>query len=268
MFTVTQLYVYPVKSLAGIPLQSAQVGERGFQHDRRWMLIDQNNQFITQRNIGEMALLGTAIDAQHLVIRHRHRPELGNLNVPLEADAYARLSVQIWDDACEALAVSQAADEWLSTALQSPVRLVYIPDDAPRQVEPDRVQIPMNVGFADAYPYLLLGESSLNDLNSRLANPVPMNRFRPNIVFSGAAPYQEENWGELLIGGLPFRGVKPCGRCILTTTDQDTGLRHTGGDPLKTLASYRSVGNKVLFGMNLVTLGEGVIQVGDELVVL
>lgn len=268
MFSVTQLYVYPVKSLAGIPLQSAQIGERGFQYDRRWMLIDEDNQFITQRKIGALALLDTGINDQYLSIKHRKQSQLGSLNVPLETDAYARLNVQIWDDTCEALAVSQAADEWLSTALQFPVRLVYIPDDAPRQVEPDRVQIPMNVGFADAYPYLLIGESSLEDLNQRLVEPVPMNRFRPNIVFSGAAPYQEETWSDLLIGGLPFRGVKPCGRCILTTTDQNTGLRHTGGDPLKTLASYRSAGNKVLFGMNLITLGEGVIHVGDELVVL
>lgn len=268
MFSITQLYVYPVKSLAGIPLQSAQIGERGFRHDRRWMLIDENDQFITQRKIGALALLDTAIDDQHLSIYHRNQSQLGKLSIPLEADAYARLNVQIWDDTCKALAVSQAADEWLSTALQSPVRLVYIPDDAPRQVEPERVQIPMNVGFADAYPYLLLGESSLNDLNSRLAEPVPINRFRPNIVFSGAAAYQEDTWSDLLIGGLPFRGIKPCGRCILTTTDQNTGLRHAGGDPLKTLASYRSVGNKVLFGMNLITTGEGVIRVGDELVVL
>lgn len=268
MFSVTQLYLYPVKSLAGIPLQRAQVGERGFQYDRRWMLIDEKNQFITQRKIGALALLDTAIDAEHLLIDHRTQPQLGTLKVPLQADGYERINVQIWDDTCEALAVSKTADEWLSQALERPVRLAYIPDGAPRQVEPERVQIPMNVGFADAYPYLIIGESSLDDLNKRLAEPVPMNRFRPNIVFSGAAPYQEETWDDFLVGGIPFRGVKPCGRCILTTTDQNTGLRHPGGDPLKTLASYRTQGHKVLFGMNLITLGEGLIQIGDELIVL
>lgn len=268
MFNITQLHIYPVKSLAGIAVQEAVVTERGFQHDRRWLLINENNRFLTQREFGALALLQTEISLEHLIIRHRSKPELGLLQVPLQTDSRERFTVQIWDDFCDALAVDVAADAWLSAALESKVRLVYLPDDSPRQVEPERVQMPMNVSFADAYPYLLLGENSLNDLNQRLAEPVPMNRFRPNIVFDGAAAYQEDTWSDLLIGGVPFRGIKPCGRCILTTTDQNTGQRHPGGYPLKTLATYRTQGNKVLFGMNLITLGTGVIRVGDELVVL
>ena len=268
MFNITQLHIYPVKSLAGIAVQEAVVTERGFQHDRRWLLINENNRFLTQREFGALALLQTEISAEHLIIQHRTKPELGQLQVPLQTNSSERFTVQIWDDFCDALAVDNAADAWLSKALESKTRLVYLPDDSPRQVEPERVQMPMNVSFADAYPYLLLGENSLADLNQRLAEPVPMNRFRPNIVFAGAAAYQEESWSDLLIGGVPFRGIKPCGRCILTTTDQNTGLRHAGGDPLKTLATYRTQGNKVLFGMNLITLGTGVIKVGDELAVL
>ena len=268
MFNITQLHIYPVKSLAGIAVQEALVTERGFQHDRRWLLINENNRFLTQREIGALALLQTEITTEYLLISHRTKTELGVLQVPLQNNSSERFTVQIWDDFCEALAVDDAADAWLSQALESKTRLVYLPDDSPRQVEPERVQMPMNVSFADAYPYLLLGENSLVDLNQRLADPVPMNRFRPNIVFAGGAPYQEDTWSDLLIGGVSFRGIKPCGRCILTTTDQDTGLRHTGGDPLKTLATYRSQGNKVLFGMNLITLGTGMISVGDELVVL
>lgn len=268
MFSITQLHIYPVKSLAGIAVQEAQVTERGFQYDRRWLLINENNRFLTQRELGALALLGTEITADHLLIKHKTKPELGVLQVPLQTNSNERFTVQIWDDFCEALAVDTHADDWLSAALESKVRLVYLPDDSPRQVEPERVQMPMNVSFADAYPYLLLGENSLIDLNQRLAEPVQMNRFRPNLVFAGGAPYQEESWSDLLIGGVSFRGIKPCGRCILTTTDQDTGLRHMGGDPLKTLATYRTQGNKVLFGMNLITLGTGIIRVGDELVVL
>ncbi len=268
MFNITQLHIYPVKSLAGIAVQAALVTERGFQHDRRWLLINENNRFLTQREIGALALLKTEITAESLLISHRTKPELGVLQVPLHTNSSERLTVQIWDDFCSALAVDEAADAWLSTALESKTRLVYLPDDSPRQVEPERVQMPMNVSFADAYPYLLLGENSLSDLNNRLAEPVPMNRFRPNIVFAGGAAYQEDTWSDLLIGGVSFRGIKPCGRCILTTTDQNTGLRHMGGDPLKTLATYRTQGNKVLFGMNLITLGTGIIRVGDELVVL
>jgi hypothetical protein len=268
MFNITQLHIYPVKSLAGIAVQEALVTERGFQHDRRWLLINENNRFLTQREFGALALLQTEITTEYLLISHKIKPELGVLQVPLHTNSSERFTVQIWDDFCDALAVDKAADAWLSTALGAKTRLVYLPDDSPRQVEPERVQLPMNVSFADAYPYLLVGETSLADLNNRLAEPVPMNRFRPNIVFDGGAAYQEDTWSDLLIGGVPFRGIKPCGRCILTTTDQDTGLRHTGGDPLKTLATYRTQGNKVLFGMNLITLGTGVIRVGDELVVL
>lgn len=268
MFNITQLHIYPVKSLAGIAVQEALVTERGFQYDRRWLLIDENNRFLTQREIGTLALLQTEITPENLLIQHRTKPELGVLQVPLQTNSSERFTVQIWDDFCDALAVDDAADAWLSKALEFSVRLVYLPDDSPRQVEPERVQMPMNVSFADAYPYLLLGENSLVDLNQRLAEPVQMNRFRPNLVFAGGAPYQEESWSELLIGGVSFRGIKPCGRCILTTTDQDTGLRHKGGDPLKTLATYRTQGNKVLFGMNLIALGTGVVRVGDELLVL
>lgn len=268
MFNITQLHIYPVKSLAGIAVQEALVTERGFQYDRRWLLIDENNRFLTQREIGALALLQTEITPENLLIRHRTKPELDVLQVPLQTNSRERFTVQIWDDFCDALAVDDAADAWLSKALESTTRLVYLPDDSPRQVEPERVQMPMNVSFADAYPYLLLGENSLADLNQRLAEPVQMNRFRPNLVFAGGAPYQEESWSDLLVGAVPFRGIKPCGRCILTTTDQDTGLRHKGGDPLKTLATYRTQGNKVLFGMNLIALGTGVIKVGDELIVL
>lgn len=268
MFTITQLHIYPVKSLAGISLTSALAGERGFQHDRRWMLINEQNQFLTQRRIGELALLETAINGDTLVIRHRLRQELGSLQVPLQSDGYESLDVQIWDDVCRALAISKTADEWLSTALERPIRMVYLPDNSPRPVEPERIKMPMNVGFADGYPYLLLGESSLADLNARLSEPVPMNRFRPNIVFAGAAPYQEDSWNDLLIGGVPFRAVRPCGRCVLTTTDQNTGLRHPGGDPLKTLATYRSQEHMVLFGMNTIALENGVIKVGDELLII
>ncbi len=268
MFNITQLHIYPVKSLAGIAVQEALVTERGFQHDRRWLLINENNRFLTQREFGALALLQTEISPENLIIRHRTKPELGLLQVPLHTNSSERLTVQIWDDFCAALAIDEATDAWLSQALESKIRLVYLPDDSPRQVEPERVQMPMNVSFADAYPYLLVGENSLVDLNNRLAEPVPMNRFRPNIVFAGGAPYQEDTWSDLLISGVSFRGIKPCGRCIMTTTDQNTGQRHAGGDPLKTLATYRSQGNKVLFGMNLITLGTGIIKVGDELVVL
>jgi len=268
MFTITQLHVYPVKSLAGIAMQEAKTTERGFEYDRRWMLIDANNQFLTQRKFGAMALLETEITDNHLLIRHKQNAAYGPLQVPLKTDGYAQVDALIWEDVCRVLLCSKEADSWLSEVLESPVRLAYLPDGSPRQVEPERVKMPMNVSLSDCYPYLLIGEKSLADLNQRLENAVPMNRFRPNLVFSGAAAYQEDTWQDLLIGSTPFRGIKPCGRCIVTTTDQQTGLRHVGGEPLRTLATFRTQGNKVLFGMNLIVLENGIVRVGDELIPL
>lgn len=259
---ITALYVYPIKSLAGIQVNEAFVGERGLQYDRRWMLIDENNRFMTQREFPQMALLSTAITAEGLVVEARHSG-VAPLMIPLSQASGERITVTIWDDTCVALLVSAAADTWFSEVLGKDLRLVYMPDDSIRKVDTDYARNNEITGFSDGYPILMIGESSLADLNRRLDVPVPMNRFRPNIVFSGGDPYQEDMMSRFYINGIQLLGVKPCARCVMTTTDQSTGLR--GVEPLKTLASYRSKGNKVLFGQNVLPAGKGLIRVGDRI---
>jgi hypothetical protein len=250
---VESLHVYPVKSARGIALESAAIEERGFEHDRRWMVVDARGRFVSQREEPRLALLAVAVEASELVLS---TPGMPVLRVPL-APRGARRPVRIWDDPCEAVSVGPEAAAWLGDLFGAPSDLVYMPDDVRR---------PRPVGFADAYPFLLLSTASLDDLNRRLERPLPMNRFRPNIVVSGCAAFAEDAWRRIAIGGIPFAVAKPCARCAITTIDQETGER--GVEPLRTLAAFRRVGTEVMFGQNLLHEGRGVVRVGDAVEVL
>ena len=268
--TLTDLYLYPIKSLGGIRLQEAVVEPRGLRHDRRWLLVDAQNRFLTQRTDAALALLAVAIEAdEELVIHHRARPALGALRVPLTEPAADLIDVVIWDDTVPARPVSAAADGWFSAALGRAVRLVYMPDSTRRPVDadrPDRTPPGAVVSFADAYPFLIIGQASLDELNARLAaagHPaVPMDRFRPNLVFAGGAAHLEDTWADFRIGEVAFRGVRPCARCVVTTIDQQTAV--AGKEPLRTLSKYRRDGSKVNFGQNVVPRSTGTVRVGER----
>jgi hypothetical protein len=243
------IFIYPVKSLRGIALDVANVEPRGLQYDRRWMIVDNRGHFFTQRAFPEMVLLTTEITPEYLVIRHVTK-NLAPLQIALQpAENATAQRVQIWDDMCKALTVSEVANEWLSEALDTRCQLVYMPDDCLRPTDPDFSKPDDIVSFADGFPILIIGQASLDDLNTRLQNPVPMNRFRPNLVFTGGAPYEEDAWKHFTIGDLHFRAVKPCARCVLTTVNQETAER--GAEPLKTLSKYRLKNKNILFGMNV-----------------
>ncbi|RZL07557.1 MAG: MOSC domain-containing protein [Pedobacter sp.] len=261
MPTVSALYIYPIKSLGGIAVNSAQVTDRGFQYDRRWMLVDENNIFLSQREIAHMALLKVEITDEGLWVSHKINGD--NILIPFIPKKTEICSVIVWDDTCNALYVSNEADAWFSGVLSVKCRLVYMPDDSRRVVDANYSQGGELTSFSDAYPFLLIGQSSLDDLNSRIAEELPMNRFRPNIVFTGGEPYVEDAMKKFSINGIRFKGVKPSARCVITTTDQETGVRYK--EPIKTLATYRRRNNMVYFGQNLVHNGEGVIAVGDIL---
>ncbi|MCB2408317.1 MOSC domain-containing protein [Hymenobacter lucidus] len=260
---LSDLYIYPVKSLGGIRVTEAVVEARGLRHDRRWLIVDERNQFMTQRQTAEMALLKVLPAYNGFLLTHTGRPELLPLYVPFEATPERTLFVTIWDDMVFAWRGTPAADAWLTDALGRVCRLVYMSDMVMRGT--DGGAVAGNVSFADAYPFLVIGESSLQELNARLAQPVPMDRFRPNLVFSGGTPYEEETWRDFHIGGLPFQGVRPCGRCVVTTIDQETAQK--SAEPLRTLATYRTQGNKVMFGQNATGPSTGVLRLGDELTV-
>lgn len=265
MLKINELYIYPIKSLAGIAVNKARITEKGFEHDRRWLLVDMDNRFLTQREYPQMALLDQSIENNELRITHKINNK--SISIPVNSSTAAdRIMVTIWDDTCIAEFVSDEADSWFTEMLGINCRLVYMPDDCKRIV--DQRYAPENsvTSFSDAYPFLIIGQASLDDLNSRLVESLPMNRFRPNIVFTGGEPFEEDQYGHFTIGDINFYGVKLCARCIVTTIDQETAKK--GKEPLKTLTSYRFKNNKILFGQNLIHEGVGEIAIGDQIMIL
>jgi uncharacterized protein len=260
---ISEINIYPVKSLGGISVKSSIVEERGLMYDRRWLLVDENGIFMTQRDFPQMALIDLSLSENNLIAKHKTNIDLQAIRIPLKFFSDERIEIIIWDDKCKAVPISKEYDNWFSDALKTKCRLVHMPDDERRIVEKKFVAEDKIVSFADAYPFLIIGQSSLDDLNSRMEVKLPMNRFRTNFVFSGGKPFDEDNWNDFMIGNVKFRAVKPCARCVITTTNQDTAERSS--EPLRTLSTFRKFGNKVLFGMNLVADTTGVVNVGDEI---
>lgn len=263
---ISELYIYPIKSLGGISLREAQLSSRGLQWDRRWMLLDEEGNFLTQRQFAKMALLQVSLEEGALLVQHRQK-DLPALSIPLHMkDTGEHVQAPIWDDTSLAWYVGKEWDQWFSEALSRPCRLVYMPEESERITTGKWSGRQQKVSFADGYPALLIGQASLDDLNSRLRESVPMDRFRPNIVVRGSAPYAEDTWHEIWVGDLHFWAEKPCARCVLTTIDQQTAQK--GKEPLQTLSRYRRVGSKVLFGQNLLCDAKGRLRVGDKVEIL
>lgn len=261
--TVSQLYVYPVKSCAGVPLENADVGPRGIHHDREFLVVTPAGEFLTQREEPRLALVRPRLIDGGV--------QLDGPNVPtirVHVQAGRRSHVQIWRDSVAADDQGDDVADWFSTVLGRACRLVHFPRDVIRRVDPHYAVSPNDeVGFADAYPMLVISEESLEDLNSRLAESLPMNRFRPNIVVRGwGSPYGEDIWSDITIGAVQLRLVKACARCIITTTDQSTGER--GLEPLATLTNYRRIPRGVLFGQNGIPRSHGQIVIGNEVVIV
>jgi uncharacterized protein len=262
MKLVTNLYIYPIKSLGGIEVSVANVTSRGLEFDRRWMLVDDHNQFLTQRNFPRLAQLRTSIQDKDLMVQDLSDPGQ-SVRFPLVPSNGKAIRVTVWDDDCDAWDVDGSVNVWFSRILERNVKLVYMPDESIRPVDPQYAKQDDITSFSDAYPILLIGQSSLDDLNARLESPVPMARFRPNIVFSGGAPYAEDDMHRFSINGIDFHGVKLCARCVMTTIDQDKAV--AGKEPLRTLSQYRTINNKVMFGQNVLVGGAGTVQVGDAI---
>ncbi len=250
---VVALYCYPVKSLAGGPVQGAEFGPRGIRHDRRWMIVDETGKFLSQRSTPSMCFLSATTTDSELRIQDR----AGDCIVVDLAPTENRLAVRVWDDTVEAAPVA-LADEWLSDHLAKHVRLVYMPEDASRFAPGSSNQDP--ISFADGFPALVAGEGSLEALNERLGEPIGMNRFRPNIVVRGSAPFAEDEWRRIQIGDIPFHFCRRCARCNLTTIDPETA--RSGPEPLRTLAKFRLINQKACFGAYFGPEAAGTIEVG------
>lgn len=257
---VSHLYIYPIKSLGGIAMQTAQVLKKGLQHDRRWMLVDENNVFLTQRVHNNMALFRMSFADNGFTVSYDGQ----QLNIPqtFEGDP---VRAKIWDDEVTVQEVSTSHSEWFSKNVGINCKLVAFPEQNDRLVDVKYRIGDDHVSLADAYPLLLVGQSSLDDLNARLKSPVPMNRFRPSVVFTGGDPFEEDTWSRFNIGELSFAGVKPCKRCVLITVDQETAKK--GAEPLATLSTYRRKDNGVYFGQNTIPTTTGKISIGDEIIV-
>jgi uncharacterized protein len=255
---VTELWTYPVKSLGGIRVQSAKILQKGLETDRRWMLIDDQNIFMTQRVHHRMALFRTAWHGNILSVAHSAE----SISIPPHSSG-EEITAQIWDDIVSVREVDPKISKWFTEQLSMPCRLVAFPEANYRGVDPRYNAGDDQVSLADAYPVLIIGQSSLDDLNSRMHKALPMNRFRPNIVFAGGDAFEEDSWKQFKVGNNRFAAVKPCSRCVLPTVDQETGIM--GKEPLATLSTYRKRETKVYFGMNLVPLDHGEIRVNDEI---
>jgi uncharacterized protein YcbX len=259
---LTGLTIYPIKSAGGIPVNDWAVDEFGLRYDRRWMVVDQWGEFLSQRSHPRLALVRPSIVDGSLRI---DAPGMRSLELPLEPSASDSADVTVWKDTCRAAWLGERPAAWFSEFLGSPCGLVYMTGETVRPADPTYAPGGTRVSFADAFPFLLISEESLADLNRRLADPLPMNRFRPNLVVAGVTPYQEDLWQRIEINGIGIRVVKPCARCVVTTTDQMTAKQ--GKEPLRTLATYRKVDGKVMFGQNAVHERTGWLRVGDAVVV-
>jgi len=263
---VASLHVYPVKSLGGFAVNEAQLTDRGFAHDRRWMLVDADGRFISQREVAVMACLHTS-PMEH-GFRITDVRDGATINLPWTIADGKAMSTTVWDDRVEVIAGPQAASDQLSAQLGLVCTVVYMPDRSVRPTDPHYATA--ITSLSDGFPFLIISQASLNDLNGRMETPIGMERFRPNIVVAGGPAFQEDEWRSIAIGGVTFHMVKPCARCVITTTDQSTGERNK--EPLRTLVTYRKrisgSSVKVDFGMNAVADPKGKIAVTDPITIL
>ncbi|MFW0718445.1 MOSC domain-containing protein [Pedobacter sp. N23S346] len=264
-FYLTDIYIYPIKSLGGIRLEKAILEEKGLQYDRQWMLIDQEGTFITQRKHHQLSLLQVNIHQDKLWVSHKEDKQL-QISFNLTEDTGESIAVTVWNDTTVGLEVSKMVSSWFSDYLQFEVKLVRMSDEEKILVDPNYATNGEIKSFSDGYPCLIISQSSLDGLNEKLDEPVQMNRFRPNFVFSGGAAHVEDRFKNFRIGDILFSAVKPCARCVLITIDQETGIKSQ--EPLRTLATYRTQNKKIMFGQNLLHQGTGVINVGDEIQLL
>lgn len=260
---LSQIWVYPVKSLAGFSADSWSLSGRGLVDDRRWMLVDGSGHFLSQRALPSMSQLQAFLPSDGLGIRDRSGAEW--ILEGVQARTGRECIVQIWDDQVAAVQIeAPGLTDWLRTRLGHAVELVYMPNPSRRPVDPVYAKAGELVSFADGFPYLIANETSIADLSTRCGEPVDMLRFRPNLVISGGSAWEEDQWSAVRIGAQEFLTPKPCARCGMVNVDPQSGAQ--GKELLQALAAFRKFGHKVIFGMNACwrDTGMGRVGVGDE----
>ncbi|MDX1755620.1 MAG: MOSC domain-containing protein [Marinobacter sp.] len=260
---VESLYIYPVKSLRGIAVQEMALDDFGPAFDRRWMIVGQDGQFVTQRTHPQLARIGTELASGRVWIEV---PGQGRFEL---APGQSEKPVRVWRDWVGGRIAQPGPSEAISAFFGESFEFVYMPESTFRRVDADWVTEYRRVGFADGFPFLIVNQASLEDLNSRLECAVDERRFRPNIVVSGREPWAEDNWRSLSIGGRAFSLVKPCSRCVMTTVDPDRGVKAPDAQPLRALGQFRRTVDGVMFGMNALHDGQsGTVRLGDSVEIL
>lgn len=261
-FTLNRIVIYPVKGTAGITIPGSEVLTRGLKWDRRWMLIDEDNRFLSQRECPEMSLIKSSFGLSGLQVAFGKSA----IELPYASGSAERALADIWGTEVNCALPGKAWDDYFSDMLSRKVRLAYL-DDITSRVK--KLKIPpyeTSVSFADGYPFLVLGTESVALLNAKLARAVSYDRFRANFLVNTETPHEEDTWKRFRIGKVDFQMIKPCVRCKVITVDQATGK--LSREPLKTLAGYRKNENGVIFAMNAIALNEGEIHINDPLEVL
>jgi len=263
MITVRELKIYPVKSLAGLPLQQHSINQYGFCYDREWMITDEQGMFITQREFPQLALVQPFIDDEFLSLTYNNK----TVCIPLKSTSATHRSVQVWDDIVNAMDEGHTAAEFMSSILEKPCSVVRMSKTTKRFIDEKYSAKQDRVHFGDAMPFHVINTTSLDELNSRLDEPVSSDRFRANIMISGTTPYNEDTWKNIRIGDIEFTVPKTTSRCMITTINQQTA--QTGKEPLRTLSLYRTMDSRTLFGIYLIHKQKyGIIRVGDVVEVL
>jgi uncharacterized protein YcbX len=254
---LSQIFIYPIKSARGIAVPETQVLSSGLRQDRRWMVVDEHGMFLSQRKLPRMVLIEPRFAGPDLVLT---APGMSPLVIPRWAGDGEWIPVRIWRDHLKLPHPNQGYSDWFSTFLGSRCRLVYLPDEVTRYVEAPFDDPKWRVSLADGYPLLVVTQSSLDLLNAKLASPIGMERFRPNLVIAGATPHAEDSWTGLQIGSVELAIVKPCARCSTVLVDPTTA--RVGREPLRTLAEYRRMPRSVMFAQNALVVTPGQLRVG------
>lgn len=257
-YLIKKIVIYPIKSLAGISVESAEAKTEGFVNDRRMMLVDESGKFVSQREIPQMVRLKTSFqDDKFVVSDGRSKVMISNHDISSDIE-----TVSVWKSKMKAYSINTEYDQWFSEVLGRKLRLVRMGEKSKRYRKLFKPPFSTYVSFADGYPYLILGTASMAELNNRCSMKMNSDRFRANIIIESQIPHEEDDWSEINLGTARFQNIKPCVRCIMTTIDQQTAVMSK--EPLATLSQYRNKNNKILFGSNMVCLTEGIVTVGDS----
>ena len=269
MATLASIHIYPLKSCAPLSLDAADVQTRGLARDRRWMVVDAGGTFVTGRQQPRLTLIHARPDGDALLLS---APGMPDLRVAAPQPDGGRIDTAVWGAAVRPLLADAAAHDWISTHLGMPLRLVHMDADCVRPMKAKYDGKYGNdddeVSFADGFPLLLISQAALDALNLRLAAPVPILRFRPNLVVADTEPHAEDGWKRIRVGSVEFDVLKACVRCVFTTVDFERGALDPAGEPLRTLTKYRRSPEGVTFGQNLIPRGAGTLRRGDPVEVL